>query len=146
MSNSRAAHLVALMAYLAAAFLPCPPARIPPPDSEPVPIHAAAPHSAHAPAPHAASPSAHEHGRAEASESTAHASRGKREVGRILRAVCLCGCSETRSTVGGAAARLGPVVPGSESTPLPETDDRATSPAPSPLFVQHVDDIDPVPV
>ena len=44
-----------------------------------------------------------------------------------LQPTCLCGCSETRSLIGGSASRLGAVVPGLSLVQLPDS-----SPAPVP--------------
>ena len=84
-------------------------------------------------------PAAHEHGRKRVnSEEHAHHAHGdehdhRRGEERVVaargaadpnaagfRAPCLCGCGDTRSTVGGGTARLGSVVPGVWIARLPE--------------------------
>jgi hypothetical protein len=63
-----------------------------------------------------------------------------------FKPTCLCGCSETRSTIGGGAARLGRVIPGAVLAVLFEPEPVAPLAAAPPLFDNFDSEIDPTPV
>lgn len=72
--------------------------------------------------------------------------RDLRGDGLAFLPACLCGCSETRSTIGGNASRLGSVVPGVFVARLYEPE------APTAEFFSHFvlvetySDLDPIPI
>ena len=158
---SRLVSALAMTVYLAAAFLPCEPpdgavwqaggghaaqdareSHDERPHQAAVSSHAQMSHAAHAGqtghAGHAA------HGRGDA-DSGFEASA--RKTARLaLSAICPCGCSETRSGVGGGTARLGSVVPGLAvarllEAPRHELVARVPEPADEVFFA-----IDPIPI
>jgi len=160
-SANAALAMVALVAYLSAALLPCERdvdvfASV----STAVGTHAmptaetgmaSLPRASH----HAAHEMAHgmkghsNHG----AHHVAHAGRGAETAHRrvalksalVWMPKCLCGCGDTRATVGGGAARLGPAVPSTESSPWPtEVVRTATMPAPRPIPAPD-NLIDPIP-
>ena len=88
---------------------------------------------------------AHADGKADASSPTVR----KTSVARSrleLKAVCVCGCSETRGTVGGGTSRLGSVVPAIYLPCLLEAD-LGLAPLHGPdRVVEFSPDLDPIPI
>jgi len=83
---------------------------------------------------------------ASASTNESRSRRAVQQAKLEIKPTCLCGCSETRSSIGGGTARLGSVVPGTVVASLIEA-----APIPAAEFAQvgmldlHFD-IDPVPI
>jgi len=63
-----------------------------------------------------------------------------------LKRKCVCGCSETRSQVGGGTARLGSVVPGIAVARLAEAEDVLAEDRVLPRPLEVVSELDPIPI
>jgi len=63
-----------------------------------------------------------------------------------FKPTCQCGCSDTRSQVGGGAARLGSVVPGTVFAGLPEAEQAAAAVRVLPRSFGLDFEIDPIPI
>ena len=72
--------------------------------------------------------------------------RDLRGKGLAFLPTCLCGCSETRSTIGGNASRLGSVVPGVFVARLCEPEAPTVEFSSHLLLVETYSDLDPIPI
>ena len=100
---------LAVSAYLAATFLPCEaPAGIGFRPSGVASSSHSAPHAESMAVETSWTPQTYDHAAHAIDRSTSHL---------VFTAPCVCGCGETRSTVGGGASRLGPAVV--EISPVP---------------------------
>jgi len=64
----------------------------------------------------------------------------------VFTAPCVCGCGDTRATVGGGASRLGAVVPGQFVTQLLSPPAESAVGANPGRFVREILEIDPIPI
>jgi hypothetical protein len=143
--------MLAIVAYLMATFIPCEslpslslgtqPAfsahgMLPEPESSPTPMAASHSHRA-------SHPSSHESGH----ESSFEEIRETRMATTAeFKPTCLCGCNDTRSRVGGSAARLGSVVPGRVMARLLEAEAVVPAVRVLPRILDVHFEIDPIPI
>jgi hypothetical protein len=143
--------MLAIFAYLMATFIPCEPlpsfsletqpvlsARrmLPELDSSSAPM--AARHSQGA-----SHPSSHEARHASNFEEIREAEMATTTE---FKPTCQCGCNDTRSRVGGSAARLGSVVPGREMARLLEAEVAVPAARVLPRIFDFDFEIDPIPI
>jgi len=151
---------LAISAYLTATFLPCgslPSVSLMTLTKMPTPAVHALPSEAESTASRMVASHSRSH---EVSRKASHAAThdsahgpGFEEPGPIertatteIKPTCLCGCSDTRSQIGGGSARLGSVVPGTVVAHLLEVE--AVAPGvrvPARIFDIHFE-IDPIPI
>jgi hypothetical protein len=159
---------LAISAYLTAIFLPCgsPPSvslmtltKMPTPAVHALPSEAestasrmAASHSHSHEASHEVSQKVPRKASHAATHESAHGP-GFEEPGPIertaateLKPTCLCGCSDTRSQIGGGSARLGSVVPGTVVAHLLEVEAAAPGVRVLPRIFDIHFEIDPIPI
>jgi hypothetical protein len=171
LARARLLSVVAILSYLAAAFLPCEP----PPwfvargsDAHASEVSTAGTEFPHPGAHHASGETSHpgshrdsvrpdsnaghdhaHHGGVE--PAVGEPSRASDRAGVLLasaelKAKCLCGCSETRSEVGGGTARLGSVVPGCFVPRLIEPEATRAGESVALAVVGFHGDLDPIPI
>ena len=140
--------LLAIVAYLSAAFHPCErtgEAFLPAPsvlETHGTPVAAETTHSA----PHSSHHASHKnHDTHNTSEAQGSHHKVATESSVVWMPTCLCGCSDSRAQIGGGAARLGPVVPAAFAAQLlPRTILSAVKVSPRPILAPD-DLIDPIP-
>lgn len=88
----------------------------------------------------------HAHGMQHAHSEAREPAPGSTDAAALeLRPKCVCGCSETRSTVGGSTSRLGSVIPAVHVARLIEAPSTVVTDRAADLVLEIYTDRDPIP-